>query len=63
MAHLSYKIGAMSFPNEGFEVWAKAIAGNKTPTTIQPTATWDRIIESPSSLKTRGHPNELAKSV
>jgi hypothetical protein len=47
MAHLSYKIGAMSFPNEGFEVWAGTVAGNNATAKIQPTATQDRIIAVP----------------
>jgi hypothetical protein len=48
MAHLAYKIGAMSFANEGFEVWAKTEAGSKTTARIQPIGTWDRIIVFPS---------------
>jgi hypothetical protein len=50
MAHLSYRIGAMSFPNEGFAVWANTVAGNNAAAMIQTTGTWDRIIEIPSSL-------------
>jgi hypothetical protein len=44
MAHLAYKIGAISFANEGFEVWAKTVAGSKATARIQPAETWDRII-------------------
>jgi hypothetical protein len=51
MTHLSYKIGAMSFPNVGFEVWANTVAGNNAAAMIQPTGTWVRFMTL-SSLKT-----------
>jgi hypothetical protein len=44
MTHFEYKIGAMSFPNEGLAVWAKTVAGNNVAATIQPTGMWVRFI-------------------
>jgi hypothetical protein len=44
MAHFSYKIGAMSFPNEGTDFWAKTVAGSRAPAKIQRNGMWDRII-------------------
>jgi hypothetical protein len=44
VAHFAYRSGAMSFPNDGVEVWAKAVAGNKATAIIQPTGMWDRIM-------------------
>jgi hypothetical protein len=40
-------MGAMSFPNEGLEVWAETVAGDTATAKIQPTATQDRIIAVP----------------
>jgi hypothetical protein len=44
MAHLAYTIGAMSFPNVGFDVWASTVAGNNTAAMIQPAEMWVRSI-------------------
>jgi hypothetical protein len=51
MTHFEYKIGAMSFPNEGFAVWAKTVAGNNAAAMTQPTGTRVRIMLFLSSLK------------
>ena len=46
MAHgaLGVQIGAMSFPNVGFEVWANTVAGNNAAAMIQPAGMWVRSI-------------------
>jgi hypothetical protein len=47
MEHRSYKIGAISFPNDGFKVWAESPDGNKAIAKIQETATQNRNIAGP----------------
>src|ERR1700730_7519573 len=44
MAHFSYKIGAISFPNEGTDFWAKTVAGSNAPAKTQRNGSRDRII-------------------